>query len=193
MSKGQSTTKKVNFASEVTLSMTEALKYSVNIDMTGTEQQQNPCDVAGWAWQRASLAGSWWEVTLYNRLHITGSSAAEFYFKHANRDWTFSFQKLLVRPEGKSRSKGRQLPLKTNVKTATAQSTEPSFAVLRPKPEKAWEPWVNYLLGNEGLFLVLSTAYRIMISVYVASLFFFPAQFSYLSNVFYRAVVTQVV
>ncbi|EOB03127.1 hypothetical protein Anapl_05583 [Anas platyrhynchos] len=48
-----------------------------------------------------------------------------------------SRQKLLVRPEGKSRSKGRQLPLKTNVKTATAQSTEPSFAVLRPKPEKA--------------------------------------------------------
>lgn len=47
MSKGQSTTKKVNFASEVTLSMTEALKYSVNIDMTGTEQQQNPCDMAG--------------------------------------------------------------------------------------------------------------------------------------------------
>lgn len=46
MSKGQSTTKKSEL-SEVTLSMTEALKYSVNIDMTGTEQQQNPCDMAG--------------------------------------------------------------------------------------------------------------------------------------------------
>lgn len=52
-----------------------------------------------------------------------------------------------------------------------------SFSALRPEAEKGWEHWTNYFLGNWGLFLVLSTAYRILLSIDVVSLiitFFFP-------------------
>lgn len=78
---------KVYFASEMNLSVMEVLKYTLTFIRLKLNSSKIQCAVAGRAWQRVNPASTWWELTSYNRVCISESSAAEFSSKYTNRHW----------------------------------------------------------------------------------------------------------
>lgn len=145
MSKRQPTTKKCTLQVKWIFSGMEVLKYTLTFIQLELSSSKIQCAVAGRTWQRVNLASTWWELSSYNGLYISESSAAEFSSKYTNRHWIFPSRNWQWNQKENPWQK-RPLSRKTNVWKYSHSSA--SFSVLRPKPEKGWEPWMNYFLGN---------------------------------------------